>query len=128
MTRNHKTLDIFIESNQLLDEVYAWADRLPAEEKFGLQSQLRRAALSVPTNLVEGCNRRTDSDTAHFVFIALASAAEVQYLLDFAKKRYFTAEARAIEQLIAAYASIVRRAQAYGQWLERQALRGRPRP
>lgn len=55
---------------------------LPAEERFGLQSQLWRAAVSVPTNIAEGCTRQSTKDYAHFMTIALGSASEVRCLLN----------------------------------------------
>ena len=53
----------------------------PTEERYGLTSQLRRAALAVPINIAEGAKRRTDRDFAHFVNIAESSLAEVDYEL-----------------------------------------------
>lgn len=57
----------------------------PSEERFGLTSQIRRAALSIPANNAEGCGRGTDSDFARFIQISLGSASEVEYLLPVVK-------------------------------------------
>ncbi len=51
---------------------------------FGITSQLRRSALSVPTNIVEGYNRKSKKEFAHFIDIALGSLAETEYLIEFA--------------------------------------------
>ena len=65
--------------------IYRVTAKFPAEEKYGLVSQLRRAAASIPTNLAEGCGRGSDSDFGRFVQIALGSAFEVDYQLLLAK-------------------------------------------
>jgi len=60
---------------------YAITKRLPEEEKYGLISQMRRAAVSIATNIVEGQERPSPSDFAHFIDISIGSAAELRYLL-----------------------------------------------
>ena len=63
------------------------------EERFGLSSQLRRAASSIPTNIAEGCGRSSKVELAHFIQIALGSASEVEYEILLAKDLGFiTAE------------------------------------
>ena len=66
----------------LLVEVYRIADRLPTRERYGLASQLRRAAVSVPTNVAEGFARRSRGDFARFLTIAEGSLRELQTLLE----------------------------------------------
>lgn len=62
--------------------VYKVTESFPSHEKFGLISQLRRAALSVPTNIVEGSMRGSDKDNVRFLIIAKASLGESEYLLE----------------------------------------------
>ncbi len=64
-------------------QVYLETKKFPKEEIYGITSQLRRAVLSVPTNLVEGTGRQGNKELKHFANIALASLAETEYLLDF---------------------------------------------
>jgi four helix bundle protein len=120
MTRNCDTLEVFHEADRLIAQVYECALLLPDYEKYGLQSQLRRAAVSVGANLVEGCSRRTDADTAHFVFMATGSAAEVQYLLRLAHRLHEAARVPAVLELADQYRDLVKGLQGYGQYLERQ--------
>jgi four helix bundle protein len=68
-------------ADQLVVEVYRISSEFPASERFGLQAQLRRAAVSVATNIVEGSARRTAREYANFLNIATASSAEAQYLI-----------------------------------------------
>ena len=82
MSRDHTRLDVFHLAHRLAVDVYHLSAKLPQEERFGLRSQLRRAAVSIPANIVEGCVRHSARDYARFVDIALGSAVELRYLLD----------------------------------------------
>jgi four helix bundle protein len=84
MSRDHTKLQVFHHAHALALATYRLAEHLPASERFGLQRQLRRAATSVPTNIAEGCARRSRRDYGHFIDIALGSAVEVRYLITLA--------------------------------------------
>ena len=86
MSRDHRQLRVFHLADQLAVEVYRATKQFPNEERYGLQSQIRRAAVSTAANLVEGCARSTTKDYLHFVTIALGSASESRYLIDLATR------------------------------------------
>jgi four helix bundle protein len=78
--RDYKKLDVWKKAHkQYMFVKKKIAPKFPKEEKFELTSQLQRASLSVPLNIVEGCGRFTDKDFAHFIDTSLGSANEVDY-------------------------------------------------
>ena len=86
MARDHRKLRVFERADRLALRVYHVTRGLPVEERYSLQSQIWRAAVSVPSNIVEGCARRTDKEYGRFINIALGSAAEANYLLSVARR------------------------------------------
>ncbi|MCA1828376.1 MAG: four helix bundle protein [Myxococcales bacterium] len=86
MARDPNKLKVFELADQLMINVYRATQRFPVAERFGIQSQLRRAALSIPTNVVEGCARQTSREYPRFLSIALGSASETRYLLDVSQR------------------------------------------
>ena len=79
--RDFHKLIIWQRSHQLALKVYSICKFFPKDELFGLTSQIRRAVSSIPTNIAEGCGRSSNKDFAHFLQIAIGSAAEVEYEL-----------------------------------------------
>lgn len=80
----YKKLIVWQKADQLAKEIYSKTKSFPNEETYGLTSQLRRAALSVPTNIVEGYARKSRKELKQFSSIALGSLAETEYLIGFA--------------------------------------------
>jgi four helix bundle protein len=86
MAQRHENLVAFRRADDLFIEVHRLTAKFPDEERYGLSSQLRRAAYSVPANIVEGMTRRTNRDRLRFLNIAESSLAEVSYCLHAAKR------------------------------------------
>jgi four helix bundle protein len=82
MPRDPRQLVVFRRAHELVLSVYALSAGFPAVERYGLTAQLRRAAVSIPLNIVEGCNRRSAREYQRFLDIAIGSAAETGYILD----------------------------------------------
>ncbi|MBC5841446.1 four helix bundle protein [Flavobacterium sp. F-380] len=97
---NHKDLDVWKKSMDLVEVIYKLTQQFPDSEKFGLSSQMRRAAVSIPSNIAEGSARKGDKELIHFLHIALGSVAELetQYLI--AIRLHFTVNDEAIENVL----------------------------
>ena len=91
MSRDHRKLRVFTLADHLVVEVYRASSGFPASERYGLQGQLRKAAVSSAVNIVEGSARRTDGEYLHFLNIALGSAAETRYLCDLSARLNYLA-------------------------------------
>ena len=126
MSRDPNRLQAFVLADELVLDAYRATQGFPAAERFGLQSQIRRGAVSVPANLVEGCARRSQRDYLHFVGIAVASASEVRHLINLAVRLKF-ASATEGERLQVGYGRVIRALQALVTSLNSLEVRG-PRP
>lgn len=74
---DHKDLIVWQKSRKLVSTIYSISRNFPREEIFGLTNQIRRAAISIPSNIAEGYNRHSDKEFIHFLKIAKGSAGEV---------------------------------------------------
>ena len=77
--RDHAKLRAFELADELAIAVYKATQAFPRDEIFGLTSQLRRASVSIPSNIVEGCARHSEAEYLHFLDMAYGSAREVEY-------------------------------------------------
>jgi four helix bundle protein len=78
--KDYRKLVVWDKAHKLVLSIYNVTQAFPKEERYGLTSQIRRAATSTPTNIAEGCGKSTQKDFAHYLEIAFASMQEVQYL------------------------------------------------
>ena len=83
--RDFRELKVWEKAHQLTLLVYTATSTFPGEERYGLTSQVRRAASSIPANIAEGCGTSTRPDYARFLQIAMRSASELDYHLLLAK-------------------------------------------
>ena len=80
--KNHKELLVWQKAMQLVVDIYNLIRLLPKEETYGLSDQMRRAAISIPSNIAEGNARSSQKDMVHFLYIAQGSRAELETQLE----------------------------------------------
>ena len=83
MEKGYKKLVVWEKADEFAYQVYLETKKFPKEELYGITSQLRRAALSIPANIVEGTGRQGKKELKQFANIALGSLSEAEYLLEF---------------------------------------------
>lgn len=88
--KNYKELKVWKKGIEIVKMTYQLAKQIPREEKYGLISQMTRAAVSIPANIAEGSSRNSDKDYARFMQIALGSAFELQTYLIIIKEMNWT--------------------------------------
>ena len=86
MKRSHRSLNAWKQAMDLVVGVYTLTARFPQSEQYGLVSQLRRAAVSVPANIAEGAARNGSKEFLHFLGIASGSLSELDTLIDLARQ------------------------------------------
>jgi four helix bundle protein len=95
--RDYRKLRAFELADQLAIAVYNCTSKFPKEEMFGLTSQLRRAAVSAPSNIVEGSAKSSQADYRRFIEIAYGSTCEVEYQLSLATRLNYLDETEALK-------------------------------
>jgi len=89
MINSYKDLIVWQRSMELVVEVYKITDKFPKEELYGIISQMRRASVSIPSNIAEGRKRSTRKDFRQFLIIAYASASELETQIEISKRLNF---------------------------------------
>lgn len=91
--RNFRKLNVWILGMEIVKDIYLLTKDLPAYEQYGLTNQIRRAAISIPSNIAEGSSRKTNPDFARFLEVALGSSFEIETQLVIANElNYFKIE------------------------------------
>lgn len=96
---HHRNLEAWKESIKFVTEIYEITKTFPKEELWGLTSQIRRAAVSIPSNIAEGCGRTSSKETVRFMDITLGSIAEVETQLIIAKNLEYIDSNELIDKL-----------------------------
>lgn len=87
--KSHKDLTVYKTSIDLVIDIYQQSQNFPDSEKFGLTSQIRRASVSIPSNISEGAARSSKKEFIRFLYIALGSVAEIETQLEIAYRLKF---------------------------------------
>ena len=100
LQRPHERLEVWRDAMDFVEAVYRFSASFPAEERFGLTAQLRRAAVSIPSNIAEGAARRSRREYLKFLSIARASLAEADTQIKIAVRLGFAVEPDELRQLV----------------------------
>ena len=87
--KDYKKYLVWQKSHQLTLDVYKLSEKYPKEETFNLVSQIKRSSSSIPTNIAEGCGRKSDKDFSRFLYISFGSANELEYQMLLSKDLNF---------------------------------------
>jgi four helix bundle protein len=84
--KSHKDLDVRRSAVDLAEDVFAVSKTFPRDEQFGMSSQMRRASISIASNIAEGAGRQTQREFTQFLYIALGSASELETQIEIARR------------------------------------------
>ncbi len=82
-------LEVWIEARNLVSQIYTLTKNFPKNEMYGITNQLRRCAVSIPSNIAEGCGRQSSKETIHFLFISRGSLYELETQLYISKDQEY---------------------------------------
>lgn len=100
---DHKELDVWKKAIKLVEKIYKKTESFPKTEFYGLSGQMRRAAVSIPSNIAEGCGRNSNKELIQFLYISLGSLSELETQIIISEKLYYLNQLDAkylIEELI----------------------------
>ena len=105
--RTHKDLDAWKKAIELVEVVYSVTEAFPKTEMYGLTNQLRRAAVSIPSNIAEGAARSSTKEFIQFLHVALGSVSEVETQLIIAQRLDYLSDVKSIEEQIEAVRRLI---------------------
>jgi four helix bundle protein len=97
--KSHKDLDVWNEAMKLAKETYLLTSNFPKEELYSLVSQIRRSAVSIPSNIAEGAARNSNKEFTQFLYISLSSLAELETQLLLSKELGFIRDVKPVENM-----------------------------
>ena len=115
--QNFRDLKVWRKAHSVALSVYKESESFPTTERYGITGQMRRAAVSVPSNIAEGCGRSSNADLARFLHIAMGSASELEYLtvlahdlrlLDAVQHQTIVNDIEEVKRMLAAFTARVR--------------------
>jgi four helix bundle protein len=98
--RSHKDLKVWQESMDLVVPIYKYSEEFPKHEVYGLSSQIRRAAVSIASNIAEGTGRKGHKEFTRFLYISLGSLSEVETQLEISQRLGYTNDIKPINKKI----------------------------
>ena len=98
--KSHQDLTVYQKALDLVVTIYNVTKKFPSEEKFSLTSQIRRSAVSVPSNIAEGAARKSKKDFTRFLYISLGSLAELETQIEISRRLNFISEIKETEESV----------------------------
>jgi len=92
--RKHENLEVWQDSMTLVESIYKATARFPIEEKFGLTNQMRRASVSIPSNIAEGASRSSIRDYLRFLTVSRSSLVELETQIQIAERLKYLPDAK----------------------------------
>ena len=106
--KGYKDLIVRQKSMELVVLVYGLTDSFPESERYGLTSQIRRCAISIPSNIAEGSKRGTKKDFRHFLLMSFGSGAELETQLEIAKRLSYIKNAKKYQEALLLLGEVMR--------------------
>ena len=113
--QDFRRLEVWKKSHQLVLRIYDATAGFPGVERYGLTAQIRRASVSIPSNIAEGCGHRTDPEFARYLQLAAASASELEYQLllardlDYLNVEYYVELSGSVQELKKMLSTFIKR-------------------
>lgn len=98
--QSHKDLNVWQKSMDLVEIIYQLTEAFPSKEQFGLVAQMRRCAISIPSNIAEGAGRKGSKEFSRFLYIAQGSLSELETQIEICERLHYSNQLKGIKELI----------------------------